>query len=480
MKFAALAFAAVLACGSAMAQTAAPHPITSAAVKEAAFIAQRGGGATAQIGPLSISSRGFSTLKMAAAATGSPGGLPLVSVSSPVPEDVALEAARVWAVTNMPDYASRVGSWLRSKGVGIGYYSFEQPIQVTAPIGGSRSKKITFIAAIDANGKSMWGNPKIVDDNPIFIDAVYTPKHPANGYPASWGYTGVPGSQYQPQPGRLIWRTVTLSGNPTGPVSEWQTYPGVDGHFDPNTSNDSTEDVTQKVPCLVDKRNTGCNQGLPDIRFLMNQTGASFGKVTVLRPAEPAYQSAGDGSDMPIGTIVITRREATCTTLREWGNMQVQLSLRADQFIVKPATPLYKHEAMTELSSEGMSPVTNYYVDLNWNDAWPYGQDQPHNWRRVMLNPLPSSDDDFLYWLRDEDTSRMALVIQDSPLIEREDIDNCPRNTARDPKVWCDAAETIRGTVNPDGSTTCPTFCNPEQTIIAVPDKDGNLVCPTP
>lgn len=436
MKLVSLALTALFMTSSVWAQSAAPHPITSAAVKEAAFIAQRNGGATAQIGPLSISSRGFSTLKMATPASGSPGGLPLVPVAGAVAEDVALEAARIWAETNMPGYASRVGGWLRGRGVGMGYYSFEQNITVATNYG-NRPKKISFIAAIDARGHSLWGNPKVIDDNPVFLDALYTPRNAANGYPSSWGYSGAPGDEYQPQPGKLIWRTVTLNGSPTGPVPEWQEAPGINGQFDPSTSNGVTADVTEKVPCMVDRRNPGCNAGLIDARNLMAQTGASFGRVTVLRPAEPAYQAAGDGGEMPIGTIVITRREATCTTLREWGNMQVQLSLRADQFIVKPATPIYRYEAMTELMGEGMSPITNYYVELDWNDAWPSDQDQPYNWRRVMLSPLPSPDDDFTYWLRDEDVRRMSLVIQDAPLTELENLSNCPRNTARDPVGVC-------------------------------------------
>lgn len=430
-----LALVLALSAGAASAQSTSARSLTVTGVKEAAFIAQRNGGASAQIGPLAISSRGYSTLKMATPAGGSPGGLPMVPVSTPTPEDVALEAARVWAETNMPGYAGRVGGWLRRAGVGIGYYSFEQNIVINSVLGGNRPKKISFIAAIDSGGKSMWGNPKIIDDNPLILDVNYTPKHTANNLPDSWNYSSLPGAEFEIKPGKLLWRIVDINGNPSGSLGMWHETPGVDGQFDPSTRNGATVDVTEKVPCLVDNRNPGCNTGLPDVRKMMSETGASFGRVSVLRPVEPEYVSAGDGDQMPVGTVIITRREATCTTLREWGNFQVMLNLRADQFIVKPASPRYRFEAGTELVSQGMSPITDYYSELDWNDAWPANQDQPHNWRNVMLSPI--QEEDIMYWLRNDDPARMALLIQDAPLTTLENIDNCPRNTSRDPVGVC-------------------------------------------
>jgi len=438
MKKLLLVAALSLAVLPAMAQSLSSKSLTVTGVRDVAFITQNGGGASAHIGPLSVSSRGYSSRKLATPSGGSPGALPLVPVSSPVAEDVALEAARVWAVTYMPGYAARVGGWLRSRGVGMGYYSFTQPITIASTIGGLRAKKISFIAAVDSGGGVMYGNPKIIDDNPLYLDVKYLPRRVAEGLPqtARWQL---------PEPGTLQWRLINANGSPVGgSLGVWHLVAGVNGHFDPSTSSGDTNPM-EKVPCLVDKRNMGCNAGLPDVRTMMTQTGASFGRLNYFRPVEPFYQSAGDGTMIPMGTIQITSRHATCDRLWESGNFELALDLRADQFTVTPATPLYRHEWLSEITQMGIGPapagvtgecsgggcpMESYSVSLIAEQAWPLSEDQPLPWNEVMLNPAPAGD--LRYWTM-EDANRVGLVVQSVPLIEDEPLANCPRNTSRDP-----------------------------------------------
>jgi hypothetical protein len=392
-----LLLACLLAGGvvTAQAQSTPSRPLTSAGAKTMAVINQEAilGGTTAltaQLAPLTSSSSGFGTTRMVTKLPGSPVmPMPRMNIPSPVDQGVAIAAAVAWMDGEFPGFKSRVGVWLAEQGVSTAVFNYTQEIMVNTIVG-PKKKAMAFNAVIDRSGRVTHGAPKIVDADPTILEATYVPLAPAAGLPASWRY---------PDAGQIAWRVLNKRYEPLSGWKLEQVYgafdqPQVDGNPDAG------------LACLVDKRNTSGCPGATDIRNLMDAAGTSFGLVSYIRTLEPVYTANGDGTESAQSAISVDSRSWDCINYNNKGNFGFLLSLRADQFLVRPLTGTTSYNLIQQYAGQGISP--NQAYDLSVPVA-SLGATNPDS---VIISPDPTDPG---LWAR-SDPIKMKNVVYVGPV----------------------------------------------------------------
>lgn len=300
-------------------------------------------GASASVAPLSVSSAGFGAEKNATKLPGLPvSGLPRIAISNPTDQDAALAAAKDWTTTQLPLFRSRLSGWLKQQGLPTAFYSYNQEIMVNTPLG-PKKRAIAFNLTEDEAGRPLYGDPKIVDADPTFLEAKYTPLRAVAGLPADWKY---------PNAGQLEYRILNKRYEPLTSWASIQT----NGAFD---SDPDATDPGAKVACLMDLRNPGCS-GPIDIQTLIGQQGTTGAVVDYVRQLEPAYDELPDGTQVARGAVSVDARIWDCATYLNRGYFGYVVTTTVERYMAQPTTGLLNYKMVLQAGRRGISPTTPY------------------------------------------------------------------------------------------------------------------------
>lgn len=393
----ALAFSAgFVAPAVAQSTLSAPRNISASVHRDIASVSQEtvlSGDTTIYmaVAPLTSSSRGFGLGKLATKLEYSPfGAMPTMNIPNPVSQTQALEIGRTWMKDHMPAFKTAMSAWMKTKGISMGFYNYTQQIVVTTS-NGTKRKAVAFNASMDVNGRASFGDPKIVDSDPTLVEAHYVPLRSAEGIPDGWKY---------PDAGKVRWR---LLNKRYEVISDWRVV-DVQGAYD--TPVDS-EDPDAGLRCLIDKRNSGCLGGKPDVRQFVDEAGATYGLVTYIRELEPVYDDNGDGTLSPRSAISVDQRVWNCMDYINKGAYGFVLNLRADQYLVKSDGNPLAFQKVAEYEAPAVSPTQTYEKKV------PVSALNGVHPSSVIISPL---ENDNSIWPR-SDAALMKGVIYVSPVV---------------------------------------------------------------
>lgn len=384
----------------ASAQSLSARSLSETSVRDVAYVSQtylltNTTNTEFTIAPLTVSNQGFSSRKMGVRLPVAPITMPLpVLTANPMDQGQALREAGYWVINEFQPFRQRMAAWMREKNLSYAYFSFSQEVNINTEVG-PRKREISFTATLDSAGRATHGVPKLVDADPLILEAMYTPLQTADGLPPDWQY---------PEAGTLKWR---LLNKDYLELTPWRTIDVAGAYDSPDYAEGVGVDPLVRIPCLVDRAHPSCGQPATTVRDLMDQTGAVVGILNYIRRIEPFYEESDDDEVAPKSTISVDERIWNCSVLQNNGRFGMEIALQADQFLVEPSTVAYSYRKVGEFGGKALSPTSNYNVALPAADLAPHTPDQ------VILAPVPSTDDKF--WLR-TDAKRMEDVVYVAPL----------------------------------------------------------------
>ncbi len=188
-----------------------------------------------------------------------------------------LAEARVRVLAQVPALVQALRTYAASTGAATAAFNLDQRVRIA---GSARPSHLVWTMVIDAGGRAFYGNPRLHDEHPLLLYALYTPKSVAQGLPASWAY---------PDAGALKYQLVDQRMEPQTAFTVVDTG----GAFDePGDLSGGPVDPDALLKCLVDRASSpGCPAGYPDVRGLIDQSGASGAMLDYVRTLKPLYDS---------------------------------------------------------------------------------------------------------------------------------------------------------------------------------------------
>lgn len=398
------------AVGEAQAQSYTRKPLTTAPLKQMVHfqhnVSESGSQAfSTSIGPLAVSSEGYGVSKATAKLPHFPVSAPFsVSVSNPVSKSDALAASKTWVGAQVIPFTKRAADWLKAEGLSTAIYTYSHDIMVSAPDGVPRRQAISFNVTIDNKGRTIYGNPKITDPDPVVVEIIYTPLRPAEGLPSGWKY---------PDAGKIKYRLIDMQNVPK---SDWM-YVDTGGAFDEDLSDtgsrdEDARDTDSKLKCFVDLRYPGCS-GPVDVRGLIDRTGATFAMVDYVRRLEPDYEEVpgtadeyGDAELRAKGALSVDARIYDCVNYINRGHFGFVLTMRAEKYIVHPSEELLTYQLIEQFGGKTLSPTEPYEKTM------PVSGLAGRHPSDIVLSPYEGDDP---YWTV-ADTARMRDVLYLAPV----------------------------------------------------------------
>jgi hypothetical protein len=324
------------------------------------------------IAPLTTSESGFGLTKLATKLPNSPvGALPVMTVPNPVSAAVALSIGKSWVGTAVASYKASVASWMASRGISMAFVTFTQEANITSATG-VKKQALSFNMVVDNKGRATYGVPKLVDPDPIIVDAVYTPAKADSGLPSTWAY---------PDAGTLKYRILDKKGNA---LSGWAVIP-TGGAFDEPDTTGAEYNPDETLKCLMDLHYPGCS-GPVDIRTLMEATGASSAFVNYIRKIQPRMQAVSADEEAPVSALSVDERIWDCDTYTNKGHFGFVLDLKSSQYMAAPSSTYVQYSLYGELSAPGISPTESYVKSV------PVSALGGANPNPLIINPLPGDD----------------------------------------------------------------------------------------
>ena len=388
-------FLAALVLGSAaLAQTSSYRPLTTSPFKTVLYVSQevtvaRESTTRARVAPLLVATGGLAANRFV---TDVPGyklaaSLPVMELGNPSDQMAALAVAESWMQLNAVQFVGRMGDYLRREGISNGFFSFTQEFLLRTALGPKR-KLMAWTLNVDASSRPVYGSPKIIDADPIFVEAQYLPATAADGLPQHWASS--------PEAGKLKWR---LMNKRWEEIQGWQVLEA-NGAYDQDTSG------SEKLACLMDLRHAGCT-GPVDIRYLLDATGATAAFVNYSRQAQPLYDcNAQTGDCVARGAISYDARVVSCGSLKNTGFYGLALQLQGERYIATPSTALVQYQPVGQFRATAVSPTEAFSKEI------PDSQLAGRNPDRFVLSPYPGDNS----LLDRESAAVSAMVVYAAPL----------------------------------------------------------------
>jgi hypothetical protein len=385
------------AATSVAAQTLTSRPVSAITEKDVAFLTEDilldgSGGRSLKVAPLTSSVEGFGMTKLSLTSPAIPfSTMPAVNVPNPVTQQEALDKAKSWMRANVNGFTAGFGAWLASRGISQGIYNFSQEIMVQTDAG-LRKRAIAFNLSLDSRGRAVYGDPKIVDPDPLVLEAIYIPKNTSEDLPQAFNY---------PDAGNIRYRVLNKRYEP---ISGWRLV-NTNGAYD---GNENDLDTTKTVSCLMDNRYPGCNSGPIDINRLMNQVGATYALVAYVNRIQPVYEGPEDNLQA-VTAISVEERNFNCDVYENKGVVGYVLQLSVDQYTAQMATDIVSYRYIGTNGTYGVSPVTPYQKTVPVSALGGYHPDY------FVINPYPY-DNSLINRL---DTEKMKNFVYIAPVVDK-------------------------------------------------------------
>lgn len=394
-----LLFAMALVMSFAVqAQTPKSRPLTTSPFKQVLYMTHEVTLANesslhARVAPLTVSAGGFAADRLVTEVNYYDiGQLPIIALPNPTTQAVAMEQANNWLSLQGNSFMNSVGRYLKAKGISSAFFSYTQEFNMTTDAG-VKKKSIAWNVTIDPNGRAIYGNPKIIDSDPIYIHAVYQPKAVASGLPSNW-------SALYPYAGKVRYIVLNKRFEQLTTIMEIQT----NGEFDADRSGNN-----DKVSCLMDMRYSGCAAGTIDMRTLMDKWGAAGVFLDYVRQLEPVYTTDSNGDQVAQGAISYDTRILSCEKLKNSGFYGYLLTLSAERYYGEPTSPLVTYQAMQQFQAKAISPTEPFSKETDFAGMKSGGV----NPDQFVIDWLPNSNK----LLNRNNAQDMANVIYVAPLV---------------------------------------------------------------
>lgn len=279
------------------------------------------------------------------------------NVSSPLTQSQILSIADSRFQFYVGAIAANMKAYMAKKGVSTGIYNFGQRITVKGAIA---PKILVWQVMVDTTGRVRYGKSRLIDESPLYVYAVYTPKAVAEGLPDGWAY---------PNAGTIQWQMVDAEMLAATPIQ----IIDVNGAYDaPN----ATENQAPPLPagcsvggdglvscnpdfgleCFINKQShPDCPTGYKDVMTLIDENGAAGAFVDYGRKLQPVYDDVE--SPPGSGNYVGVARVAVSVTARKW------VPGRRYFFISKGGNARYLNSG--SVGYELLNQVDRYRVDID-------------------------------------------------------------------------------------------------------------------
>jgi hypothetical protein len=277
-------------------------------------------------------------------------------------------------------------SYMAANSIGSGFFVFEQEVQAA---GQATTQKLVWQIVITENGRTLYGDPKVINADPVVVYMRYTSKALEAGLPTSWAFT---------EAGKLEWQLRRRDGTPVNAFTTIDT----NGAFDePVDDPVNPVNENQGVECLADKTKTGCPTGYPDAKSLIDQYGALGAIIDYVRKVQPVYDeypdpaAAGEFIYKPRMSVSYDLRElvaASCTskTYRNKGRYGYTLATILDRYLLEEgeSTPYQ----INRYTNSTISPTENFDITKPTNQLSTSLNGQVYNFLEAPNNLMPTSD----------------------------------------------------------------------------------------
>lgn len=344
-----------------------------------------------KIGPLAMSDLGFGidklTVKQAAIEFN-----PMPPIANLNGLDYATARDRIaqWSSAARAGFITRFGNWISVKGISSGIYNFTQDFNMQT-VSGLKRKTVLWNVSVDKDGKAIYGEPKIIDADPLILDANYvTSKAPAE-LPSTWRFT---------EGGKIKWRVLDKKLNPLTPWTISETSGAYDSTNAPNK-------LTGRADCLIDKTNAGCADiggAVPDIKSLMASTGASFAYINYVSALTPEMEQVGD-TQYAKGAISVDQRWWSCGSYTNIGNFGYVLNATMHRFFVQEESAKLTAIPVGAYTGRVISPTEPYSKTVPASSL-------PGHPDGYIISPHPGDNS---IWSRG-DSEKMRNVVYISPV----------------------------------------------------------------
>ncbi|TXF11577.1 hypothetical protein [Pelomicrobium methylotrophicum] len=285
------------------------------------------------------------------------GTLPIRSYPAGMTQSQVLAAAKDHIFANAPALFASIKSFMKANGVSVASFTFQQKVYISSL---TRPKYIVWSAIIDAQSRPMYRDPVLADELPMILQAVYTSKRVMDGLPSSWSYS---------EGGILKYRLLDMQ---LQPQTSWTSI-DTGGAFDePQPGDNVAYDPDFGVKCLANKASSpSCPQGYPDMKALIDQTGAIAGILDYVRMVQPVYdQDPATGDLIARAAISVDKRTlnyAGCTSsasnlYSNEGRIGYTLITTVDRYMVA-ADGAYAY--LNQFNGTSISPTESYSASLS-------------------------------------------------------------------------------------------------------------------
>jgi hypothetical protein len=345
---------------------------------------------TAKVGPLTVSDKGYGNDKLTVVLPAIPfSAAQPISVANPSSPEAALAAGRVWMTSMASVLTSRIQNWALSQGVSMGIYNYTQEVNIKTAAG-VKKRALFWNISVDKDGKATYGEPKLVNPDPLIVEGTYVTSKAVAGLPSTWKFN---------QGGKIQYRVLDKKLNP---ITAWQTV-------DVNGAYDDTSLVPSDTQpnCLLDNRNAGCVTGYTDMRKILDDTGSDFAYINYVHGLSPEYDAGGNAK----GAISVDQRVWRCGSYENEGYFGFVLNTTLSRYFLDPslATP-YKGAMLGAFRGKTISP-SEYYKKVVPASMLPGHPDG------YFISPMPGDD---TLWSKN-DPEKMRLVIYMAPVRNASD-----------------------------------------------------------
>ena len=344
---------------------------------------------TGKVGPLTVSDVGYGNDKLTVVLPALPFAAAMpIPVANPSSPDAALAVGRTWMASMASLLTTRIQTWANSQGVSMGIYNYTQEVNIQT-VAGVKKRALMWNISVDKDGKATYGEPKLVNADPLILEANYVSGTAVPGLPNHWRFDNGGKIQYRVLDKKLI------------PITSWSTV-NVSGVYD----STSTEPDARMPNCLIDNRNTGCNTTQKDIRQLLNDTGSSFAYINYVHGLVPEYDTDASGTSHAKAAISVDQRVWRCSVYENSGYFGFVLNTTLDRYFVNPEqnTP-YTGMLLGKFKGRAISPTEPY------SKAVPSSAISGHP-DGYIISPLPNDNS---LWAR-TDADKMRNVIYVAPV----------------------------------------------------------------
>lgn len=321
---------------------------------------------TANIGVAGANNDGAITTKLGLKTLSAPEITEGITVSVPVASERALQTFfNDYVAAQTPRLINDLTAAMRAHDAGRAVYTFTKRIEVRPAPGVTVPKDVKWILAVEAGGKPVFGRPRIINPEPIYVLALYIPKTVSDALDPGWQYVDA---------GKLRYVLVNKKMQPQSIPFEIDMEGAYD-ELQPVSDTDAV-DSDWGLRCLITGRSEDSTMPCPakkTIHDLIDELGADGAMVDYGRNLAPIYDEypKDDGTveyraryalDVRYRSIDYLGCESNSVNFRNISDYGYLLASQIDQYLVDKEANYVQYNAIIQAI---VSPLKEIDKTLN-------------------------------------------------------------------------------------------------------------------